>query len=312
MIKNIVFISLTIFSFYARSQNFIAIYSFADVTAATGITDPTPTPTVQGMALGSFTAIGTSTAANASGRFSFTRWPTGSIHGTNSYSLFTGNLSSTTYYEVMLSPQAGYSLSLQSITFGVRRSGTGIRNFCVRSSLDNYSSNLAAFTGTGASLSVIPTNIFFWKYDSISPSGDLKGSSIIPGAAFGNITTPVTIRFYAWNAEAPGGTFSIDNVAFTGMVTNGTEPNYTGFGDAEDQTPLILYPNPVTSELTIRARNAFHKIELRSPTGLLLETWEGLSDNNKIILQLDLPDGVYTISASSAGRVKHQKMIICR
>src|SRR4051812_6881580 len=106
MIKNILFIGLTIFGFYTQSQTFLAIYGFADVTSTTGVTDPTATPTIQGLTLGAFTAIGTSSNANASGRFSFTRWPGGGVNGVDSYPTFTGSLSGNAYYEVTLSPQA--------------------------------------------------------------------------------------------------------------------------------------------------------------------------------------------------------------
>ena len=45
-------------------------------------------------------------------------------------------------------------------------------------------------------------------------------------ASFTNFSTPVTFRLYGWNAEAAGGTFSIDNVKFSGSAAiSASAPN---------------------------------------------------------------------------------------
>src|SRR5688572_2809699 len=100
MIKNIVFIGLTIFSFSISSQDFAVTYSFAGVTATTGSTDPSAPPTFPGLTFSSFSAVGTSTNANAAGRFSFTKWPGGAADGIDSHLTFTGVPSPTAYYQV--------------------------------------------------------------------------------------------------------------------------------------------------------------------------------------------------------------------
>jgi trimeric autotransporter adhesin len=119
--------------------------------------------------------------------------------------------------DIMVAP--GHTLNLQDLSFYVRRSGTGIRNYCVRSDADSFSNNLAAATGTNAKLEVLPGEVFLWKYDSISVTSDQRGSHVLFGSSF-NVTNSITFRFYAWNSEASGGSFSIDNVTFTGSVVD--------------------------------------------------------------------------------------------
>src|SRR4051812_40370109 len=125
MIKNVLF-CLTIFCNGASAQ-FIASYSFAAVTSSSGVTDPGAAPVVTGVKMGTFTAVGLSANSNAGGRFAFTGWPLGGIDAVDDYTQFTGSLSGLKYYEIALKVVAGNTLQLTSVSFAVRRSGTGPR-----------------------------------------------------------------------------------------------------------------------------------------------------------------------------------------
>ncbi len=201
---------LSIPSTKVLGQSFSATYPFTNVTTTSGTTDPTPVPTPTGATFASFIAVGQPTTnPNAGGRFSFTGHPLGATNASNT---FTGSISTTQYYEVTITPTAGYSLDLNTITFTLTRSGTGIRQYAVRSSLD-YTTNLpASISPANANLSVVPTNIF----QVIDGTAAENGSTITLGSSYDAITTAVTFRFYGWNAEASGGTFSIDNVVING------------------------------------------------------------------------------------------------
>lgn len=224
MIKKILSLALIFSSIITSAQSFTATYSFAATTTVSGTTDPTPSPTVTGITCGSFVAVGTPSAnPNAGGRFSFVGWPTGSLTGTVStdvYANMTGSINTGEYYEVALTPQSGYTMALNSIAFTVQRSGSGIRSYVVRSSADGFTNNLPAAVLTGTNLSVIGTNEFFWNFDAVSTAQN--GSSINLGGASTN--SLVSFRFYAWNSEQSSGTFSIDNVVFTGSVITATAP----------------------------------------------------------------------------------------
>ncbi|MFN7015318.1 MAG: hypothetical protein ACK4ON_13715, partial [Bacteroidia bacterium] len=105
-------------------QTFTGTYTFASVTTTSGLTDPTPVPTVTGVTFGSFSAANpVATNPGANGRFVFDNQPLGASNGAT-YAALTGSVSATTYYEVTLTPQAGYSVDLTSITFTTQRSNT--------------------------------------------------------------------------------------------------------------------------------------------------------------------------------------------
>ncbi|PBQ31818.1 hypothetical protein CNR22_08570 [Sphingobacteriaceae bacterium] len=310
MIKNLVFICLTIFKVSTLAQNFVVSYGFPEVTTSSGTVDPSFTPTLSGLSCGSFSANGTSLNPSASGRFSFTGWPLGGINATDDYSNFTGALSPTVYYEVTLTPDQGYTLSLNSATFTIRRSGTGIRHYCMRSDQDNYINNLAAFTGTTTKLSVIPGDIFSWNYDSVSASSDQRGSEIKFGTAFNALTNKVTFRIYAWNAESSGGSFAIDNFSFIGSLTNSVST--VGVLSEQKNPSINLYPNPSEDgKFILQKTNNTQKMELFSSEGKLLreefpKAWEG----NYVLDLSAFKSGLYLVKIYSEASVVLKKLII--
>ncbi|TSA40908.1 MAG: hypothetical protein D4R57_01285 [Verrucomicrobiales bacterium] len=208
------------------AQPFVSTYDFASVAAgANGNTDPTPPPpTATGVTFGSFTAVGYTGNPNAGGRFSWTANPLGGVDATNDFSQFTGSLSLAVYFEVAITPLSLIQLQLDSIGFTAQRSGTGIRSYAVRSSLDNYAANLpAGISPANANLGVGPGNEFRWVSDGVTTAQN--GSTVTLGASFVNLTSAVTFRFYGWNAEGSGGTFSLDNVTLRGRTDNVPEPS---------------------------------------------------------------------------------------
>ena len=88
----------------------------------------------------------------------------------------------------------------------------------MRSDADGYAANLpASISPANPNLSVQAGDIFFLNTDITS---NQNGSTIaLSGAAFTNISVARTFRFYGFNAEGTGGTFSIDNVLIDGVAT---------------------------------------------------------------------------------------------
>lgn len=196
---------------------FAAAYTFDSVTATSGTTDPTPVPQVAGLTFGQFGVVGAGGPTfqpTASFRFSFTNWVTGAANGSD---VFPTGDSTTRYYQVTITPDPGKTLNLSSLSFRIQRSSSGIRQAFVRSSMDGYAANLpASISPENTLLSVVPVNKF---QVSDATSAGQDGCVITLGApAFSAITTPVTFRFYGIHAEASGGTFSVDNVVFNGVV----------------------------------------------------------------------------------------------
>lgn len=243
-----------IISLCANAQIFSALYAFDSVKTTSGTIDPTPVPVATGAAFGSFIATGTPANPNATGRFSFTDWSLGALTGETVYTNLTGAANTSEYYEVTIAPTGVYTLSLNSISFTFTRSGTGVRTYSVRSDADGYAANLpASISPANPNLSVQAGDIFFLNTDITS---NQNGSTItLSGAAFTNISVARTFRFYGFNAEGTGGTFSIDNVLIDGIATApavlnaGFSATSACFGNATSFTDLSTGPNTIVSWL---------------------------------------------------------------
>ena len=230
------FLILSLIPLAGWAQAFTATYSFDDVTSSSGRTDSTVVPEATGVIFGPFTASDSvSGNSSAAGRFSFTGWEVGATDNNNDYAALTGSLNPEEYYEVTITPRLGFTFNVTDITFTVERSATGIRTYAVRSSLDGFTSNLAATVApANDALSVQPDSIFFWNNDTTT--SDQEGSTIHLNAAHTDLERSITFRFYGWNAEGSSGTFSIDNVAFTGTAIASEYKYYTWVG--EGSAPL--------------------------------------------------------------------------
>ncbi len=215
---------LVFFSSKGMGQDFTATYTFSDFKNDSGKMDPTPPPVVEGVTFGSFVASAAVSAnSTAANRFSFTNWDLGASNGSD---VFTGTINLDKYYEVIITPQNNYIVNLDAISFKLQRSGTGIRQYSVRSDADGFASNLPAKIDPSSSILEVIAGDIFQVTDATS---GYNGSRIVlSAAAFKNITTPVTIRFYGFNAEQSGGSFSIDDVVFYGTSEiSPTAPNLT-------------------------------------------------------------------------------------
>lgn len=120
---------------------------------------------------------------------------------------------STDYFEVTLSPQAGYGLIISQIDFGERRSGTGIREFQVRVSTNNFSSYTLLAT---------------------TPVPDTDGSRAhsIPDLNLQvQESHTVGLRFYGYQAESALGNWRINanTLKILGTAMSLTGPPTVGF-----------------------------------------------------------------------------------
>ena len=189
-------------------------YDFSAVTTSSGTTDPTAVPVSKNINFGAFTANGVSTNPSAAARFSFTGWPTGATNGSED---FTGNLNTAKYFEVTITPSAGFQLDLVSLSFILQRSATGVRQWAVRSSLDHFTTNLkVALETANNNLLIQPGSLF--QITDRALTGPQTGCALVLGDEFKQIKTAISFRFYGLNAESFAGTFSLNNVTITGTV----------------------------------------------------------------------------------------------
>lgn len=299
--KKLYFLASLLIATFSFGQAFTGTYDFASVTQTSGATDPTAVPTATGVTFGSFSAVnGTTAPTNSSGagRFSFANQPVGATNANDA--TFTGAIDLGIYYQVTLTPQANYTIDLTQITFAMRRSGTGVRHYAVRSSLDGYASNLpASINPANSNLSTDANNVFFWTLDATATSADQLGSTITLPATFTGLSTPVTFRFYAWDAEAAGGNFSIDNVVVTGNTNN-----------------LSVSQNEISG------------LQVYSNNNLLFVTSDSSNDKNVVVYDMlgkvvvnetvssqpinvaNLSSGAYIVKVTEEGKTATKKLVI--
>ena len=302
-------LAFILFASHSFGQAFAVTYNFASVASAssttvTSVTDPTIVPTATGVAFGSFSAVNPNgTTSNGTGRLATTNQPLGATDSNDI--LFTGAIDLAVYHQVTITPQAVYSMSLSSIVFGMRRGTTGVRNYAVRSSADGYASNLAAsINPTNTNLTVDGSNNFFWTLDATSTSADQAGSTVtLSGSSFTEITTPITFRFYAWNAEVTTGNFSIDNVVVTGSSTStlGVQQN--------EISGLSMYPNPVTNG-NLYITSTSNQAKSVAIFDILGKQVVKASTVNNTVNVTNLKAGVYIVKITEGEKTDSRKLII--
>ena len=219
--------------FVCSSQAMAASYNFSSLTNSSGSVDPTtpPNQTNTGgnlaVEFSNFKSVGVSANPTVAGSFGFSGWDAGAPNGTTNYAALTGALNTAKYYEFKVKPTFGQAMTLTGITFKIQRDTAGARTYVVRSSVNNFTSNLAASispTNTALSIkgTVAPnTNVFFINKDT---TAFLAGSKVsLSGPFYTNTTDSITFRIYGFNAENASGTFGIDDVNILG--TYGTIEN---------------------------------------------------------------------------------------
>ena len=169
----------------------IAVYSFTgNTTAATSV--------AANLTAGNFGGSNSPAPTNSSPVYSA---------GSGSYAIsqdtWTGSVPGTNYFTFTLTPSAGYSLSVTSVSFGSRSTTTGPTAFSLRSSADSYAGSLL-----GGSLN----NDSNW-YSSGNQSVSLTFSSA------------TTFRLYASGASSSGGTLRIDDFRINGTLSAVPEPS---------------------------------------------------------------------------------------
>lgn len=203
--------------FFCDNNPIATTYNFDNLTTSSGTTDPTPEIILgdSALTLTAPIATGVSTNSETASLLDFSNWGTGALDSNILYSALTGSINTTKYYQFTVSPTFGQGMTLTSLAFNVSRDTTGIRTYAVRSSKDNYASNLSAsITPSNADLSIQAGNIFYIKNDNTTAEG---GSKItLTGANFSNQDAPITFRIYGFNSEDANGTFGVDNIALLG------------------------------------------------------------------------------------------------
>lgn len=193
-------------------------YNFASVTTGSGTTDPTPAPIVRDsidlvterVSGSPFTAVGVSANSSQNGRFAFSGWGTGANDGETDFANLTGAINTGDYYQFTITPTLQQQASVYSFTFTMGRSDNGPRTFAVRSSQNNYASNLPV---SGSGVSIQTGNIGFIANDA---TDEITITCDPPASGFTSLEQGLTFRIYAWNSEDAAGSFIVDDVNVAG------------------------------------------------------------------------------------------------
>lgn len=207
-------------------------YDFEGVTTGSGsvdnlsaipaVTDSLDSAVVR-VPLSPFSAHGVSANSAMGGAFAFTGWGTGADDGVTDYANLSGSLDAGKYYEFTINTPVTQQLHFHGITFKAMRNDAGARTFAVRTSLNNFSSNVALAAADG--VSVQGGNVGFFIADE---STDGIVVTMNPSnAGFGILESPLTVRIYGWNAEDASGVFGVDSVVVRGK--SGTIENVENY-----------------------------------------------------------------------------------
>jgi hypothetical protein len=137
------------------------------------------------------------------------------------------------YNEFTLTANDCQEMTLSKLTFDHRNSGTGNATWTVRSSVDNFSSDVA----TGQSSSTV------------------ANQEVLLGIAFADLSE-VTFRFYITNAAAAGTTWRQDNVSLYGTFSTLTPQTFyadadnDGYGDVNSSISVCTPPAGYVSDNT--------------------------------------------------------------
>jgi MYXO-CTERM domain-containing protein len=156
-------------------------------------------------------AVAGATWSSSGGNFRATNWaldglPVGGL---------TGQIDLTKYIAFTLTADAGFAIDMTSITFGLGRSATGVRQWQWRSSLDNFASALTNYTTLNAGL----TNTAGVLQNPDANSNWTGNTLTVSGAGFSGLSS-VEFRLYGYNSEATTGTGGLQGpLTFTGTVS---------------------------------------------------------------------------------------------
>jgi hypothetical protein len=153
--------------------------------------------------------------------------------------------SGSAYFQFTITPNVGNAVSITGINFGSRSTSTGPLAYAIRSSIDNYATNIS--TGT-------LTNTSAWA---------LKLNSVNISAAIG---TAVTFRIYGYNGTgsniANTANWRIDDISVLGssngfnatscynLIVNTGAANFKST-QSNDNSIISIYPNPTHQMLNV-------------------------------------------------------------
>lgn len=201
-----------LFSYLSYSQ--IVTYSFTGAAGSETTLAPDAQPP-NGTASNMSRGTGINPSASIMGAFASTGFTTNTI------------IDLADYYSFNIQANNCFQLSITQIQLDERRTLTGIRNWSVRSSLDNFMADIATFA--------VPDNDLTRTNQTVNLVG------------FSNLIQNVEFRIYGYAAEAAAGNWRIDNVRIFGSITSQTPspPTITSLNVIDNQNIELTFSEDV-------------------------------------------------------------------
>lgn len=193
----------------------------------------------------------------------------------------TSGLDLTDYFTFTLTPAANYKISLTSFEFTLQRSSTGPVNYALRSSIDNFTSDIstAAFPMTAALQTVA-----------------------LSGAAFQDITSAITFRIYGYNAGSNVGTASVNDFTFNGTTTTLANDEFT------NKNTFLIYKQ--YNGLVVSSDFPIANVVIYDLQGRLLYNQTNINSSTLIINDLQIEKQILAVRITTADNQVVAKKII--
>lgn len=263
--------ALTTFSQTTVGWNFGTTAGNASPSSGTPVSNLTVSALAQGNNNGTTTLLTTTSASsgytNTSGSYN-----AGAAARIGALNTAAGG---SAYFEFTLTPDAGYTVSVSSISFGSRSTSTGPQAYSIRTSLNNYGADAA--TGTLSSTGT-------WAL--ITPAVTLSNSGAI------------TVRIYGYNGTgspaAGTANWRIDDLAVTVTVT----------GSGGDVTAPVVSSTSPANNATVNSLTFTAAINFSEKVTKVNGT-----TGNIYVRELNTGNAVQTIPVSSAGVVVSNNVV---
>ncbi len=224
------------------------------------------------------------TAVNNTNRFNSQQWSLTNIINA---------IANDDYVEFTITPNTGFQFSVSSMVFNIQRSATSLRGIALRSSADNYASNLDSEKAIADNTDI--TEVITFTFTQT------------------NSSTTVTYRLYGW-AEQTGGSGGMEgtgnDIVVNGTVTaapatptlSGTPTSLTGFNYNVGSGPSAVQDFTLTgntlngSDVTITASDNYEiKDSAAGSYGRIITytAYNGTSRTINVRLKPSLPSGSY-------------------
>jgi len=186
---------------------------------------------IANLSVGNLLKVG-GTTSSSSGNFRASGWP---VDASGTSALLTGTADLGDYFGFTLTADSGYTFDIDALTFGFGRSATGPRSSQWRSNVDAFAAPIGTYSSAGSSgLFTTSGGGLHFATDSTATTGTGVVLSMSGSSSVYQGLSSIDLRWYAYNAEAAGGTGGFQGPLSFTVTVNSSGPS----------TPISSYDPP--------------------------------------------------------------------